>query len=680
MIKILPAVVGVRAVVALALAAAPCVAQYPYLLADVYPGTGTSDPWGLYDCNGRAIWTAFSPTDGRELWTSDGTPAGTHMLHDIRPGPSSSLSTSASLVEFNGWWYFPADDGIHGEELWRTDGTSAGTALFFEFEPGPAGSQPTMVTSGNLLFVYPATAALGREPWISDGTVAGTVLLADTWPGPSSGLASAMRLVLGQHWFIANDGTHTHGRELWTTDGTSAGTAMLADLRPGSGGAPPGLPLEITPSLALFLADDGIHGRELWRTDGTPAGTALVMDFIPGSASPYSMSFRGAANGGAVMAVRTPSYGDELWFSDGTAQGTILLADFYPGPADGIISYPTALPTGRVVGFANSPATGVELFVTDGTVAGTTLVDTFPGPESGATWSSLVVAGDRAYYFGRDSHQTSFEIAVSDGTPAGTFVCANLLAGPTVGVHGFISFGAGVLGGLTDSASSLTKIAYSDGTPQHTAFLQSAPGQALTGTVAFARVIGGYLYFRYRYPNAPFGDELFAMPIDVDADGTIDFFDDTNIAHDCFCSAGVAPCGNTNANAGCANSTGAGANLTATGTSRLANDDLVLTVTQLPSSSNALLFMGSGAMAPNPFYDGVRCVASPVARWPLANSGPGGTIAYGPGLAAASSAWPLATQLTPGSTWRFQLWYRDSTGPCGNGTNLSNSATIVFTP
>src|SRR5262245_55378374 len=38
------------------------------------------------------------------------------------------------------------------------------------------------------------------------------------------------------------------------------------------------------PSVAFFLADDGLHGQELWMTDGTTAGTGLLKDVNPGAA------------------------------------------------------------------------------------------------------------------------------------------------------------------------------------------------------------------------------------------------------------------------------------------------------------------------------------------------------------------------------------------------------------
>ena len=61
---------------------------------------------------------------GAELWSTDGTVAGTRLLKEIRPGSQGSdiVFTADSIL--NGALYFRADDGVSGPELWRTDGTA----------------------------------------------------------------------------------------------------------------------------------------------------------------------------------------------------------------------------------------------------------------------------------------------------------------------------------------------------------------------------------------------------------------------------------------------------------------------------------------------------------------------------------------------------------------------------
>ena len=56
------------------------------------------------------------------------------------------------------------------------------------------------------------------------------------------------------------------------------------------------------------------------------------------------------------------------------------------------------------------------------------------------------------------------------------------------------------------------------------------------------------------------------------------------------------------------------------------------------------------------------------------NSGAGGQITYGPGLVNYSvNNFPPVNWFVPGSTFGFQTWYRDPSGPCGQLTNISSA-------
>jgi len=150
----------------------------------------------------------------------------------------------------------------------------------------------------------------------------------------------------------------------------------------------------------------------------------------------------------------------------------------------------------------------------------------------------------------------------------------------------------------------------------------------------------------------------------------------------CFCPSTLAPCGNADPNAGCANSTGLGATLKAHGSASVANDDLTFSAEQLPLGTFAML-LGSLAQRNVPFGDGRLCVGGGgvrIWRFQLRNSRQWGATVYGAGLVARSHMFFAIGHINSGDTWYFQTFYRDTFGPCGGGRNLSNNVEITFTP
>ncbi len=159
-----------------------------------------------------------------------------------------------------------------------------------------------------------------------------------------------------------------------------------------------------------------------------------------------------------------------------------------------------------------------------------------------------------------------------------------------------------------------------------------------------------------------------------------------------FCTAdgsgAPAPCGNNGGpDVGARNSTGSGALLNASGSNSTSLDDLVLRGTGLPANRPTLVLMAPGLNnggLGTPFHDGLLCVSAGgvgVFRHPPQISSATGTIALGPGIGAYSCT-HFAGQgcLLPGAHWNFQCWYRDASGPCSSGSNLTNALGVTFRP
>ncbi|QSQ25865.1 HYR domain-containing protein [Pyxidicoccus parkwayensis] len=402
------------------------------LLRNVNTQPDISELTLMAESNGTFFFIAVSEPYGYEPWISDGTPGSAHLLKDINPGPESAFSledSDYSSAVVDGDFYFPVNDGVHGVELWTSNGTEAGTHLVKDIRPGPGSSRPSFLFDmghGALLF-RADDGVLGWEPWTSHGTAEDTRLLKDILPGPegSGGPAFSARIG-GRTWFLANDGIH--GGEPWVTDGTPAGTRMVRDINPGAADS---FAIKFTAvgGRVVFQADDGEHGNELWVSDGTEAGTRLLKDIFPGALGGFPDEFQ-AAGGRVFFFAADDIHGRELWVTDGTEAGTRLVRDIFPGPEHGGFGSIAAL--GSTVFFAATDEEhGTELWRSDGTERGTVLVrDMNPGPDSGFRFlPGILATGDRLL-FGADDGVHGLELWRSDGTERGTVLLQDLIPGP----------------------------------------------------------------------------------------------------------------------------------------------------------------------------------------------------------------------------------------------------------
>lgn len=145
----------------------------------------------------------------------------------------------------------------------------------------------------------------------------------------------------------------------------------------------------------------------------------------------------------------------------------------------------------------------------------------------------------------------------------------------------------------------------------------------------------------------------------------------------CDCTT-TAPCANNGAaGEGCANSTGAGAILWASGSDSISAADLVLRGSQLPPGEPGLYFQAdsaSGGGAGAIFGDGLRCAEGSVVRLGVVVSSAGGDSATSADLVALGG-------VSAGDLRRYQLWYRDPVGsPCGSHFNLTGGLELTWLP
>lgn len=259
--------------------------------------------------------------------------------------------------------FFAASDAEHGEELWVTDGTKAGTHMVADIQTGAGSSSPAYLTRFNDKVVFSAVNDEGdREPWISDGTPEGTFQLADCYAVGDGDPQFFMQVNENKVVFAAIDDESAeydpdNGAQhwVWVTDGTTDGTMRISDQ----------VKFDINPKeqtnqdykyarvgrRVFFRGDnpDNQFGTELCVSDGTEEGTYIVKDInyevnqdaldkgLEGYTRDSAIdNFANYNNQYCFFKAWDPEHGNEWRASDGTADGTYVVWDQKPNIINGI--------------------------------------------------------------------------------------------------------------------------------------------------------------------------------------------------------------------------------------------------------------------------------------------------------------------------------------------------------
>lgn len=344
------------------------------------------------ELKGKIIF--FSSTEAEpynvEVWSSDGTDAGTELLKDINGTADGSICSNSYWgpnyndrmpVVYNNELYFLATDGPHGVEIWKTDGTSAGTTMLKDIHPGAQGYFDPQ-------FNYPYFTELD-----------------------------------GELYFAANDGSH--GFELWKSDGTEGGTEMVKDISAdGIYGSNPEHLINFNGTL-IFTARDDVYGYEIYKSDGTEAGTELIKDIVPGIYGSMNDGYAGSIDPQFTVS------GDYLYFTgridetlpvyfylyrtDGTDAGTITLNN----DLQNVANFCDVDGTCYFYGF-DGDYDHSSLWKTDGTIAGTTLISNAANLNASNLAHSFYNFNNQLYFYSFTSDLTSIGLGKTNGTDAGT--------------------------------------------------------------------------------------------------------------------------------------------------------------------------------------------------------------------------------------------------------------------
>ncbi len=417
------------------------------LLADIAPGSPSSDIRSAKVLNNDLYFVANDGTTGLELWKLDLATEQFGLVRDIKSGVGQG-SFPIDLTVFDGELYFSAHDDTHGRELWKTNGTAAGTVLVTDLVPGSGSSDPRHFVEfqGELFFAAEGviktgtgrkqkTVSTGKELWKSDGTAAGTVLVKDAAVGTGSSFPASLTEVNGKLFFTAfgatpsGKSTVSQGQELWVTDGTTQGTFLVKDIAAGTASSEPSMLTNLDGTL-YFAAREQPGSQVLWKSDGTAAGTQRVLNNIVVNLS--------SENGPMPVAA------GKLFFHSFGPTGDLELYAFAP-ITNTLTSIRSVLPAsaletgvevtltiknfgGTIFFTAFEPASGLELWKVDPDTLQPTLVrDIFPakGVDDPEPLHFFGLANGR-FFFSADDGEHGRELWFSDGTTEGTVLVADL--------------------------------------------------------------------------------------------------------------------------------------------------------------------------------------------------------------------------------------------------------------
>jgi ELWxxDGT repeat protein len=397
-------------------------------------GAAVSSPSYLYVWNGALYFFAFDGTASHlmRMTAPDATPetlaaASPPNAYVSPSGPEQPQCGFPLPVPLGNKLLFSARTAQAGTELWSTDGTAAGTAMLSDINSNvyylnsqPMGSQPCNLTVFKNRAYFTAITGAGDLPgtlWSTDGTAAGTTQFSNL-SGPSAFITYKNEL-----YFYANDLTGTLGIQTWKTDGTIAGTRPLVAATSVTDKLV-GIPMGVSNDKLILLVQSAAPPitYSFWASDGTAAGTVQLAPTTGGFRllKPDYFYFTNAAGGD-----------EEPWISDGTPAGTHRLADLDSSGSSHPISY---LNFNGVTMIVTNEAGGPHLWRTDGTESGTKQVGQLPLDPLLPVFSYRV-SGQNLFFVGTESTTGGELYVLANDPPAAVADSANAANGQAVTVN-----------------------------------------------------------------------------------------------------------------------------------------------------------------------------------------------------------------------------------------------------
>jgi ELWxxDGT repeat protein len=346
-----------------------------------------------------ATVTLFAGTDSAGdvvLYSSNGTSSGTQPLEV--PFASASGLQPNDITAFGSGALFAGTDSSGNQQLWYTAGTGGGTTELTLGATSQGGVQPGDITSIGTLAVFNGLDAQGRpDLYVTNGSSGGTLALLPA-NADAVGLDPLDITQFGNTaLFLGRDNSGALG--LWDTNGTLGGTSEIAA---GVGDAGflfnSSATILALGSIALFLGIGSTGNDELLVTNGTTVATILPTHDSPSGLTPTDLTALGsdALFNGIDNAGRS-----ELWITDGSSGGTSELLP--AGASSGGLDPQDITTDGMLALFSGVDSSGATgLWITNGTTGGTSEIAVTGASKDGVQPSFITADGTLALFEGID--------------------------------------------------------------------------------------------------------------------------------------------------------------------------------------------------------------------------------------------------------------------------------------
>ena len=337
---------------------------------------------------------------GREIWTSDGTAAGSRILEDACPGLCSGGGTILASNEHRLVYAAMASEVFRPEAFVAELPWTGAISLFDELRGAPVLDLVYVgdtVLNGPRIY-FPAKGRPGDlEPWVSEGTAPTSLQLADI-AGPTYGSSSAhgFESMGSSVAFLATDPEFE--TRMWLTEGTTASTRPV----------PWNVELCSRPEAKIHALDGKfLHLSCHGILKSVDPGTSLATEVILGIPGDFCTSLDSEIADGSLAVLLGCDSSKKIWRSDGTAAGTSLAfsfpADFFVGPLEPV--------AGKTL-FAGGFLPNLRLYAISADLSGYV-----PLTPAGVAPDGELAPSQQAIGFFTHADR----LWRTDGTPAGTF-------------------------------------------------------------------------------------------------------------------------------------------------------------------------------------------------------------------------------------------------------------------